>query len=124
MPHGNADSRIGGVMHVLRHARALASHDDHIIGLKGEIGMTLGCGCGQQNDAAIRRFAKFRPGRMANEVQPIEIIHSRAPHTLAIQRKTAGLYQVERYAHTGRKAHHGPCILRNIGLEEDEAYHG
>ncbi len=111
-------------MHVLRHARALASHDDHVVVLKCEIYMALCCGGCQKNETAIRRFAKFRPRRMADKVQPIEIVHSGAPHSLTIQRKTAGLYQVERYAHTGRKAHHGPCILRNIGLEEDEAYHG
>lgn len=111
-------------MHVGRHARAFASYDDHVVVLKCEIYMALcGSGC-QQNETAIRRFAKFRPGHMADEVQPIEIIHAGAPHTPAIQRKTAGLDQVERYAHTGGKAHHGPCILRNIGLKQDEAYHG
>ncbi len=111
-------------MHILRHARALAADDDPVIVLKSEIYMALCGGGGQKNETAIRRFAKFRPGCVADKVQHIEIVHSCAAHTLIIQRKTAGFYQVERYSHTGRKAHHGPCVLRNIGLKQDEADHG
>lgn len=111
-------------MHLRRHACALTADDDPVVVLKGEIGMTLGGGGGQKNETAIRRFAKLRPGCVAYEVQHIEIVHSGAAHPVIINRKTAGFDQVERYSHTGRKAHHGPCILRNIGLKQDEAYHG
>ena len=59
---------------------------------------------------------------MAGDARPVDVIHGGAADPLVVERKAAGLDDVQRRAQAGGQADEAPRILRNIGLEQGKAH--
>ena len=56
-------------------------------------------------------------------LRQVVVVHGGAADALVVDRKAAGLDDVQRHAQAGGQADEGPEILRNIGLEQGQGAH-
>lgn len=112
-------------MDLWRHAMAFAPQQQRIGGRKGEFGVVLIGGCGQQNQAVwgLAQSGQIRrPRGMAGDIAEIAIVHGRAAESLFIEGESTGLDDVQGDAETCGNAHHRPHVLGDIGLVQGKAH--
>ena len=111
---------IGGRVDVGRHAGAFAAEQQDVVGPESRPrGKRSAPGGGQQDQPAGRpvRGGKRPRRRAGRSVRQVVIVHGGPADALVVDRKAAGLDDVERHAQAGGQADEGPEILRDIGLD-------
>ncbi|KAF1853478.1 hypothetical protein Lal_00013840 [Lupinus albus] len=123
--HRDHQPGVGGVMHLVGHAGALAADQQAVAGGEAEIGVGDRRPRGQQHQpAALRSRAVRGPRAVARPVEMVEIVHSGAAQPAVIQHETAGFDQIQGHPEPGCESHQGSGVLRNVGFEQHKAQRG
>ena len=92
-------------------------------GSKARLRQAGGARGGEQDQPAGRAVApESGPGVVAAELRQVVIVHGGPADALVVDRKAAGLDDVERHAQAGGKTNESAEILRYIGLVQSEAH--
>ena len=114
---------VGGLVHVVRNADALAPEQQDVVGPEGEIVQGRGALGGEQHYAALALGGlKIGPAGMAHDIGRFSVIHGRAADRLVGKRETARLDDVHGHAHAGPETKGRAKVLRNVRLKKREQH--
>src|SRR5262245_52801473 len=125
--HGNDEAGIGCFMHLGRRPTRFAAEHQGVGGCIGKVDIcrvTLG----RQQDEATRALAAGAPdparvpGRVAGEVDGVEIVHAGAAQPPIVEGKAAGLDDIDGHTHAGAQPQYCAGILGDVGFEECESH--
>ncbi len=109
-------------MDVVGHARALAAHQQHVVGLERRCVKSHRALRRQQDDAPADLVAKRRPVDMPDDLDRADIVHPGARDRLFVPGEPHRLDQIDRESETGGGPQNGADIAGDIRLVEGDTH--
>src|SRR5262245_45087632 len=124
-PHGNAQPRGGGRVHLRRHAGGFTPEHEHVAGRVGMLEIrALGLrGEQDQPRAGLAPPAlEGRPRGVPHERDAVEVIHAGAAKGAIGRGKAGRLDDVRLHAQAGTQAQNRPGVLGDVGLVQSDPH--